>query len=364
MNRLTTIISMLFLTLVSGCSTPQDKQETVKNVIFIVGDGMGINQTMAVTDTPNAFYEFTNTAIVTTASANNRVTDSAAGATALFTGNKTNNSFVGTTPDSAEVANFAEKCEAKGIKTGIVTLCSFTHATPAGFYAHSTSRDAEPEIIDCFMRSGLDVVFTGGSKDIDPALCGSSARLDSLKAMGYNVILDDFDAVSNIPEEWENIIFLPYGKDFPEEMDKRIPYSLNTCTEAALDILSRNNSKGFMLMIEESQIDWACHANDNDRLVMEMNEINKTMLTAKEYADNNPGTLVIVVADHETGGLTYPSNDTDFRKAESGINNSWATSGHTGGPVGLFAYGTGADEFHGIIDNTEVHNIICRLLGI
>ena len=350
----------------SDSATDGKTDREVRNVIFIVGDGMGLAQVAALeTARPdtNAFGLFPQTAFVTTHSANNRVTDSAAGGTALFTGHKTNNSSLGMDADSCNVPNFAEKCEAAGLECGIVTLCSFTHATPAAMYAHNITRHDDEGIADDFLSSGLDVVFTGGSGMFAPDENGGNARLDSLKAMGYNVVLNDYSFISSIPEEWDNIIFLPFKKHFPDT-DERRPGMLAECTQAALDILGGNSPDGFFLMVEESQIDFSCHDHLDDGLIKNMEEINSTMLVAKRFADRHPGTLIIVTADHETGGLTLASNDSDFNKADSGIDYRWSTDGHTGVPVPLFAYGPGSEEFHGLIDNTEVHWKVCKLLGI
>ena len=219
-------IALSLLTVLYGCaggsdsvsdSTPSDRTQEVRNVIFIVGDGMGIAQVAALNELgmdTNAFYMFPQTAFVSTYSANNRVTDSAAGGSALFTGHKTNNSVLGMNADSCNVPNFAEKCEAAGLKCGIVTLCSFTHATPAAMYAHNITRHDDEGIADDFLSSGLDVVFTGGSGMFAPDENGGNARLDSLKAMGYNVVLDDYGFIGSIPEEWDNIVFLPFKKHF------------------------------------------------------------------------------------------------------------------------------------------------------
>lgn len=331
-----------------------------------MGDGMGLAQISTLNELnvdTNAFYLFPQTALVSTHSANNRVTDSAAGGTALFTGHKTNNSVLGMDADSCNVPNFAEKCEAAGLKCGIVTLCSFTHATPAAMYAHNITRHDDEGIADDFIASGIDVVFTGGSKYIAHEESGGNARLDSLKAMGYNVVLDDYDFIGSIPEEWDNIVFLPFKGHFPDT-DERRPGMLAECTQAALDILGKNSPDGFLLMVEESQIDFSCHDHLTESLFKDMEEINSTMLVAKKFADSHPGTLVIVTADHETGGLTIASNDSDFNKGDSGIDYRWSTGGHTGVYVPLFAYGAGAEEFHGIMDNTEVHRKVCELLGI
>lgn len=368
-------IALSLLTVLYGCaggsdsvsdSTSQDKTQEVRNVIFIVDDGMGLAQISTLNELnvdTNAFYLFPQTALVSTHSANNRVTDSAAGGTALFTGHKTNNSVLGMDADSCNVPNFAEKCEAAGLKCGIVTLCSFTHATPAAMYAHNITRHDDEGIADDFIASGIDVVFTGGSKYIAHEESGGNARLDSLKAMGYNVVLDDYDFIGSIPEEWDNIVFLPFKGHFPDT-DERRPGMLAECTQAALDILGKNSPDGFLLMVEESQIDFSCHDHLTESLFKDMEEINSTMLVAKKFADSHPGTLVIVTADHETGGLTIASNDSDFNKGDSGIDYRWSTGGHTGVYVPLFAYGAGAEEFHGIMDNTEVHRKVCELLGI
>lgn len=357
-----------FLLFLSSCressrTQSPNTQAQVTNVILIIGDGMGFNQVFAFDDSSSAFRAFPHTAVVTTHSANNRVTDSAAGATALFTGEKTNNAWLGIAPDSTVLSNFAEKCTAAGISTGIVTLCSFTHATPAGFFAHSFSRHDTHTIVSQFADADIDVVITGGAKHIDPTGCGQSPMLDALKTRGYEVILNEYP--DNIPDGCDKLVLMPYPGHFPAWNDSlRQPSSLARGMRTALEILGNRKERRFLLMAEESQIDFVCHDNDSEGLRAEMLEINKAMLVAKEFADTHPGTLVIVTADHETGGLSIHSADTDFTKSESGLVFCWGTVGHTQSAVPLFAYGCGAANFHGIMDNTQVHDMICRLMGI
>ena len=148
---------------------------------------------------------------------------------------------------------------------------------------------------------------------------------------------------------------------YMESAAKRGEDYLERATEHTLSLLARNR-KGFFAMIEGSQIDGAGHGNNTKKLLGEMRDFDRAVNKAFDFADKNPGTLVIVTADHETGGLTVVSNDRDFTAAESGIEYKYSTTSHSGTPVILYAYGAGAYNFSGVIENTEVFRLIKALL--
>ena len=142
---------------------------------------------------------------------------------------------------------------------------------------------------------------------------------------------------------------------------------LTRATRKSLELLSaeaERRDKGFVLMVEGSFIDWACHGNDADELLFLMRDFDSTVAAAMDFADRTPGTLVVVTADHETGGLTIPSNEADFTRSESGLNYSFSTTGHTGTMVPVYLYGAGADRITGVMDNTQLSQRIMQLLGL
>ena len=142
---------------------------------------------------------------------------------------------------------------------------------------------------------------------------------------------------------------------------------LTRATRKSLELLSaeaERRDKGFVLMVEGSFIDWACHGNDAEELLFLMRDFDSTVAAAMDFADRTPGTLVVVTADHETGGLTIPSNEADFTRSESGLNYSFSTTGHTGTMVPVYLYGAGADRITGVMDNTQLSQRIMQLLGL
>ncbi|MDE6711747.1 MAG: alkaline phosphatase, partial [Alistipes sp.] len=138
---------------------------------------------------------------------------------------------------------------------------------------------------------------------------------------------------------------------------------LPQATRKALELLSADNEEGFFRMVEGSQIDMACHGNDASRVLDEMRDFEQAVAAAMEFADAHPGTLVIVTADHETGGLTLPGGKADFTLAESGVEPRFSTGGHSASIVPVYLYGTGACRIHGLMDNTELANRIKQIIA-
>lgn len=352
--------------LIGGCAP---KEPEVKNIIYMIGDGMGLAQAslMQIEQkyAPTAFDRAHNVALQKTYSANNRVTDSAASGTALATGYKTNNSTLGQTPDGTRVESIMAKGEKVGYASGVVVTCYVNHATPAAFYAHRESRNDNDGIIADFMESDLDVVFGGGSRYFDEYFSKQNKNyVDELKAKGYTV-LGEQSEMSSVSEG--NVVGLFAETNIPLMRNGRGNY-LPDATAKALEILTNNVEKqgkeGFILMVEGSQIDGEGHGNNIEGVLAETRDFAKAMEVAMDYADAHPGTLVVVTGDHETGGLSIPSNKTDFTLPESGISYGFSTTGHTGIMLPVYLYGTGADRINGIMENTELSQALQRMLGV
>lgn len=352
--------------LIGGCAP---KEPEVKNIIYMIGDGMGLAQAslMQIEQkyAPTAFDRAHNVALQKTYSANNRVTDSAASGTALATGYKTNNSTLGQTPDGTHVESIMAKGEKVGYASGVVVTCYVNHATPAAFYAHRESRNDNDGIIADFMESDLDVVFGGGSRYFDEYFLKQNKNyVDELKAKGYTV-LGEQSEMSSVSEG--NVVGLFAETNIPLMRNGRGNY-LPDATAKALEILTNNVEKqgkeGFILMVEGSQIDGEGHGNNIEGVLAETRDFAKAMEVAMDYADAHPGTLVVVTGDHETGGLSIPSNKTDFTLPESGISYGFSTTGHTGIMLPVYLYGTGADRINGIMENTELSQALQRMLGV
>lgn len=291
--------------------------------------------------------------------ADNLITDSAAGATELSTGFKTNKGMIGVLPDSTAVLTLLEYFRDNGKATGMVVTSSITHATPAGFAAHVPYRKQETEIAEQLVDSNIDVLLGGGKQFFLPQEDTLSVRKDSRNLIaeaqkkGYQFV-DTRDKLLRVKKTRVLGLFQKDGLEHkPEEP------TLAEMTEKALSLLTEDPD-GFFLMVEGSQIDWGGHRNDPDYVAEEMLGFDKAIKVALEFARKEGNTLVIVTADHETGGLSI----TGGKKNGKNLEVRWTSTYHTAMPVPIFAYGPYSDEFSGVHDNTEVPRIIARIMGI
>ncbi len=341
---------ILLLMLAAGIAEGAPKPK-VRNVIFMIGDGMGLAQVQAAMDSNGNTLHMARAQAVglsKTSSASDRVTDSAAGGTALSSGYKTTNGMIGMSPDSIAQPTILEMAEAKGMATGLVATYRITHATPASFIAHNIHRDNEQAIALDFLDTEVDV-FIGGGRNMFNAREDGRDLLAELQGKGYTVA-STLDEVKGFRKG--NIAALVAESHLPSMQNGRGDF-LPQATAEALRILKTNNPKGFFVMVEGSQIDGGGHANDAVMVVGETLDFDRAVKEAFDFADKNPGTLVVVTADHETGGLTLPSSGTRF-----------STTGHTSVMVPIYAYGTGAERFSGVMENVEIPKIMMELLGL
>ncbi len=331
MKRLFIIIASLSMLLSVYANEP------IKQVIFIIGDGMGLNQ-MCKLDSPNHFERANYIGLSKTYSASHKVTDSAAGGTALACGVKTNNGMLGMNADSVAVNSILNILGKQGFSTGIVASCRINHATPASYYAHQINRGMDAEILEDLYANGPDVFVAGGNKLLS---------IEKLEKAGYKYVnnIGDLQAQEN-----GKVACVLATEDMPNALERGNEITLGTAE--AIRLLEKNE-KGFFLMIEGSQIDWAGHDNNADYMLAEMQDINKVIGLCFDYADANPGTLVIITADHETGGTTIVGENKDYK---------YTTGDHTGAMVPVYSYGTGADNFSGIFENTTFKDKILNLL--
>jgi alkaline phosphatase len=332
----------------------------VRNVILCVGDGMGPNHVAlarhyGVGHDKKLYMELLPVrGEVMTHSANKKVTDSAAAATAMACGVKTNNGMIGVTPDETPYSSILELLQRKGFRTGLVATSQISHATPAGFASHVDSRNKQKEIAVQLLANRVDVLLGGGRKFWSDELLAEAADA------GYQVIetRDEMAALKPGP-----VVGL-FGDDglttfSPEPM-------LSEMSEIAIKLLNSPDKDWFspkpefFLMIEGSQIDWASHANDTDRVTRQTLLFDMAVREAIEFAQMDKKTLVIVTADHETGGLALEPNEAD----ENGIEARWTTGDHTVANVPIYAFGPGSEKFSGTLDNTDIPKRIAELTGI
>ncbi len=351
----------------ASTNTPYPKiaDTKVKNIILMIGDGMGLAQMNTARIYRYGANEFLHiermpyTGLLHTHSADNLITDSAAGATALATGIKTKNGMIGMTPDTLAAATILEKAREMGKSTGLVSTSSITHATPACFATHIDYRRKEPAIAEQLVASGTDVMLGAGTYFFLPKDSTGSKREDNrnllleAKEAGYDVV-HTRKALAGTQAQKVLGLFAP---DFLK--NEQPEPSLAELTVRAIELLNRNE-KGFFLMVEGSQIDWAAHDNQLDYMIKETISFDDAVQKALEFALKDQHTLVIVTADHETGGLSIEGGNLEGGK----VDVDWTTTHHTGVPVGIFAFGPYASLFTGVKDNTDVPKIFAELWRI
>jgi alkaline phosphatase len=287
-------------------------------------------------------------------SADNYITDSAAGGTAIASGVKTNNGMIGVKPDSTSVRSIMEYAHQNGLATGIVSTSAITHATPASFVAHNSGRGNYEDIAKDFLNGSIDV-FLGGGSDHFRLRKDSVDLTVSLKEQGYSVIYT-LDELKN--SESKKIAGL-FAKVHMPEVTKGREGALEAMTMKAIEVLSKNKN-GFVLMVEGSMIDWGGHAQNLEYVTSEVIDFDKAIGIAEGFAEQNKNTLVVVTADHETGGLTLTGGSISSHQ----VSGKFSGSDHTAVMVPIFSYGPGAERFSGIHENTFFLNIFLNLLNI
>ena len=329
------------------------KKKKPRNVILMIGDGMSIPQIYAgLTANKGNLYlgNFRHAGFSKTFSANKYITDSGAGGTAIATGHKTNNSSIGVDSENRPVPSVIEIARANGMATGIVVTTSILDATPAAFIAHVPDRDMSDDIAVSFTENGPDVFIGGGIEHFKNRGDGRNL-LAELSAKQYQVC----DTITEVVKVKSGKLagFLTENR-----VDKRGD-QLPVTTGIALDLLD-DHKKGFFLVVEGSEIDGGGHENDMKYTIEEMLDFDRAVGKALDFASRDGHTLVVVTADHETGGLTLVDGDILTGK----VTGRFSTSGHTALMVPVFAYGPGAENFGGIDDNTAFFNKFIKLLNL
>jgi alkaline phosphatase len=321
-------------------------QKTPKNVILLIGDGMGVSQIYGGLTANRGHLNLERVKVIgfhKNQASDNYVTDSAAGATAFATGKQTYNGAIGVDSLKVPSTTLLEMAEQKGLATGLVSTCDITDATPSSFIAHQLKRSMHEEIALDFMKTPVDVVIGGGRKYFEKRKDGLNL-LDSLRKKGYQVQSTlDVDGITKGP------LVALYADENPIKVMEGRGDALLKSTKKSLEILNQNK-KGFFVMIEGSQIDWGGHANDADYAITEMVDFDKSIGYALDFAKKNEETLVIITADHETGGMALMGGN--MKTGE--VKAAFTTKGHTGQMIPVFAFGPGAETFGGIYNNYDI----------
>jgi alkaline phosphatase len=350
---------MIVTSIAISCTTAvKDKVESKpSNIILMIGDGMGVAQVYAGLTANGGHLNLESCTYVgfqKTYSANAYITDSGASGTALATGKKTLNGAIAVDTSGHKLMTILEMAEEAELSTGLVATSTITHATPASFVAHNPDRGKYEEIAMDFTGAGLEVIIGGGRNHFNKRE-DKLDLIEKLRTEGFQVTerLEQVDAAHQGP-----VAVFTDSLAMPPAMRGRGDL-LPRATELAIERLSQN-SKGFFLMVEGSQIDWAGHDNNTAYLVSEMIDFDAAIGKALNFARKNPETLVIVTADHETGAMAIEKGD-----MESGeVSGLFGSEGHTGVMVPVFAYGPGAESFAGIYENTDIFEKMAVLLGL
>ncbi len=384
-----TILTTLFALVALTVSAAQPR---VKNVIYLIGDGMGFGAVSSLLLSQNEKTGFEYAPVIglsETCSANNFVTDSPAGGTALATGTRTCNGYLGVDPEGKQLTSILRKAQTMGKRTGIVVNTVLTEATPAAFYGGVKSRSESLRLAEQFVESGIDVAIGAGLS----AFVGRPDSVDltaELIKRGYEVHLDwgatertqadrfvsilsmsdvhrrnkSKNTVAGAADGAEVCLAAKLAAESGEAPTSGDPTMyLTRATEKALATLERTADRnGFFLMIESAIIDGYGHNNDSEGMIEEMREFDRTLQMLVKYVEAHPETLLVVTADHETGGtgVAYRSYEVG---GEAPVLLSFSTKGHTGTVVPIFAYGAGAEEFGSIMKNTDLPKIIERLIS-
>lgn len=330
-----------------------------QNVILMIGDGMGLTQISAgLYSNGNQLNleRFPVIGLQKPYSSDNLITDSAAGATAFSTGQKTYNGAIGVDDDSTALYTILEEAEDNGLATGMVSTSTIVHATPASFIAHQAQRSYYEAIAADFLKTDIDFFIGGGKKYFDRRE-DDRDLLEEFRAKGY-FVSDYFDRpLKSLQLSYKNnFAYLTSDSDpltVEQGRDYLLPASVLAC-----DFLDQHEEKGFFLMIEGSQIDWGGHANNSQYIITEMIDFDKTIGAVLDFAEKDGNTLVIITADHETGGYAINPGST-----HDTIIGAFTSDYHTGALIPVFAYGPGSQLFNGIYENTAIYHKMREAYG-
>lgn len=361
MKKLTTLflIALVVLGLMPSCKCQKEVLEPPKamNVIYFIGDGTALPQVyagMLATRQELVFPKFPYIGVVDTHSASNDITDSAAGGTALASDHKTNNAMIGVNPDTIPVKTLLEVFAEQGKETGIVVTSYVTHATPASFYAKVPHRKQYEDIaVQMAENPYLNLIIGGGMKHFNQRKDSINLIERMENELGWIV----YDKLDNIDVTCKKYAVLADDGHMPpaakrgDFLPRAVKTALNTLDDA---------ENGFFLMVEGSQIDFACHGNDSAWMVNEVVDFSQAIQIALDYAEEHGNTLVVVTADHETGGLTLP----DKKGKYTNVSFCYSTGSHTCLPVMVYAYGPGAEQFTGWMQNTAIKGKILNACGM
>jgi len=371
---------------VGGSLEPKKLSRNVKkakNVIFLIGDGMSISQVSAyrlIQGGPNsriAVDRFPYSGIVLTHAENAIITDSASSATAYSTGHKTNNGALGMDSENNVLENLTETLDQYGFVSSLLATSEITHATPAAFAAHVDLRWKTDDISAQMIESKVATFLGGGRhfflpEEMDGKRKDARNLLEEVNAS--HTLLTTKDEMNDFNDNKLGKVFGLFADEHLRSIDSPDNHSSEPSLSEMLQFAVKrsgqfinNGCKGFFIMGEGSQVDWAGHSNNLEYLKREMQDLDSAVEWAFNYAKQNTDTLVVVTADHETGGLLIePANPADYNgnEVKFSFNTAVGRGTHTGVPVPVYAYGPGAENFTGTLDNTDVYRALIEALEL
>lgn len=336
-------------------------QDYPTNIILLIGDGMGLTQISAAMYSNNnrlALAKFPVIGFHKSHAANELITDSAAGGTAIACGIKTNNGNIGTDENGLPTISILEELDSMNFSTGMIVTSTIVHATPAAFAAHRARREMYEEIALDYLDANVDLLIGGGRQYFQNREMDDRDLINEFENKGYLVVDQLYTTMNKI--KWpldKNLLYFTADKQ-PLTVSGGRNY-LSFAVRQGVQYLEQKSNKGFFLLVEGSQIDWMNHANDGRGVVMETLDFDRAIWEAVQYANRKGNTLVLVTADHESGGMSIEA-DSRMNKLKYGFT----TNGHTAAMIPVFAYGPGANLFRGIYENTSIYHKMRAALGL
>ena len=361
-----------FLLLLVGCKSNtsisydldekgKEFQDNPTNIILLIGDGMGLTQISAAMYSNNnrlALAKFPVIGFHKSHAANELITDSAAGGTAIACGIKTNNGNIGTDENGLPTVSILEELDSMNFSTGMIVTSTIVHATPAAFAAHQARREMYEEIALDYLDAKVDLLIGGGRQYFQNREMDDRDLINEFENKGYVVMDQLYTTMNKI--KWpldKNLLYFTADKQ-PLTVSGGRDY-LSFAVRQGVQYLEQKSNKGFFLIVEGSQIDWMNHANDGRGVVMETLDFDRAIWEAIQYANRKGNTLVLVTADHESGGMSIEA-DSRMNKLKYGFT----TNGHTAAMIPVFAYGPGSTLFRGIYENTSIYHKMRVALGL
>ena len=348
------------------CPTPYEtvevaqpaKGKTPKNIIFMIGDGMGLEQ-VSTAWTANSgklnMEKMPYVGLQRTYCLNWLVTDSAAAGTALATGSKTNKGMIATLPDGTELNSMMDLAQSVGKRTGVVVVCRLNDATPATFCCNDPDRDEAEAITADYLNCGVDFIAGGGMDYWRTERTDGRDIFAEIGQKGYNTY-ESVEALMDAEELPVAAVLAPL--ELPSALSGERGDMFRQMTAKSLEMLSKDNEEGFVLMVEGSCIDDWLHANRVDAAVEEILDFDRVVGDVLQWAEKDGETLVVVTADHATGAMTLLWGDI----AAGTVEVNFANEGHNGMMVPYFAYGAGAEKFDGVMENSELSKTISSFI--